>query len=278
MPFGDYPTTQQKIIPYKLIGIIGGGVILSVVIIGVIVRFVNQPKINSAEILLKESEMQSLSQCDSAENKEGCIKSVADQLNRELGTVKGCELLTDRESDSCVWTFARTQADATVCEMVKADDLKVNCYDSAYYAQAKRQSDKSNCAKIVDESFRRVCIQEFEPSVTSINCLSLGKTPMYCQAISITEEAKTKQDRALCSSIQDQDLLTSCFDQVEVDDPDFDLLATALESYYKTDPRNPDSDADGYKDGDEVAAGFNPAGPGKLEIKTAPPEPFILPF
>ncbi|MFH1482518.1 MAG: hypothetical protein ABIE46_03290, partial [Patescibacteria group bacterium] len=33
---------------------------------------------------------------------------------------------------------------------------------------------------------------------------------------------------------------------------------------YKTDPKNPDTDGDGYKDGDEVKNGFNPNGSGKL--------------
>lgn len=37
---------------------------------------------------------------------------------------------------------------------------------------------------------------------------------------------------------------------------------------YKTDPLKPDTDGDGYSDGDEVKAGYDPKGPGKLyEIK-----------
>jgi hypothetical protein len=33
---------------------------------------------------------------------------------------------------------------------------------------------------------------------------------------------------------------------------------------YKTNPRNPDSDADGFIDGDEVKGGYDPLGPGRL--------------
>ena len=36
---------------------------------------------------------------------------------------------------------------------------------------------------------------------------------------------------------------------------------------YHSNPRNPDTDGDGYKDGEEVVAGFNPVGGGKLKIK-----------
>mgnify|MGYP001618473286 FL=1 len=42
-------------------------------------------------------------------------------------------------------------------------------------------------------------------------------------------------------------------------DPDNDGLKNWEEEIYKTDPRNPDSDGDGYLDGEEVASGYDPA-------------------
>lgn len=48
-------------------------------------------------------------------------------------------------------------------------------------------------------------------------------------------------------------------------DSDSDGLSDREEAeVYATDPLNPDSDADTYKDGDEVKNGYNPKGPGKL--------------
>ncbi len=47
-------------------------------------------------------------------------------------------------------------------------------------------------------------------------------------------------------------------------DQDKDNLSDALESFYGTDPRDPDTDGDGAKDGDEVNAGMDPNGPGRL--------------
>ncbi len=41
-------------------------------------------------------------------------------------------------------------------------------------------------------------------------------------------------------------------------DPDKDGLTNNEEFHYKTDPLNPDSDRDGYLDGDEIKNGFNP--------------------
>lgn len=48
-------------------------------------------------------------------------------------------------------------------------------------------------------------------------------------------------------------------------DPDGDNLTNAEERFYGTDPQKADSDDDGYKDGEEVRAGYNPLGPGKLD-------------
>ncbi|MDD5252203.1 MAG: hypothetical protein PHT12_06270 [Patescibacteria group bacterium] len=47
-------------------------------------------------------------------------------------------------------------------------------------------------------------------------------------------------------------------------DPDKDGLPDALEFFYGTDPNNADTDGDGVSDGDEVASGKNPKGPGLL--------------
>jgi len=43
-----------------------------------------------------------------------------------------------------------------------------------------------------------------------------------------------------------------------IDDYDFDGLADWEEKIYKTSPTNPDTDGDGYLDGEEVASGFDP--------------------
>ncbi len=48
-------------------------------------------------------------------------------------------------------------------------------------------------------------------------------------------------------------------------DSDNDGLNAAGESFYGTDPENADTDGDGYNDGEEVRAGYDPLGPGKLD-------------
>lgn len=49
-------------------------------------------------------------------------------------------------------------------------------------------------------------------------------------------------------------------------DADYDGLTAEEEATYRTDPLNPDTDADGYKDGDEVAHGYDPLVAGEARL------------
>ena len=60
-------------------------------------------------------------------------------------------------------------------------------------------------------------------------------------------------------------------DKKIIDDLDFDGLSGWEENLYKTDPENPDTDGDGYPDGEEVIAGYDPTKPApydKIESNT----------
>lgn len=60
-------------------------------------------------------------------------------------------------------------------------------------------------------------------------------------------------------SIEDQNLTK---------DTDGDTLTDRMEISYGTDPKLTDSDGDGFSDGEEIRNGFNPNGPGKLDVPT----------
>ncbi|MBI4437937.1 calcium-binding protein [Candidatus Uhrbacteria bacterium] len=51
---------------------------------------------------------------------------------------------------------------------------------------------------------------------------------------------------------------------VLTEDDDEDGLTNEEEARYGTDPQSPDTDDDGYLDGAEIDAGYNPNGPGRL--------------
>ncbi|MCK5511137.1 hypothetical protein KAI65_06420, partial [Candidatus Parcubacteria bacterium] len=58
---------------------------------------------------------------------------------------------------------------------------------------------------------------------------------------------------------------TNIFQEKDTKDSDNDGLSDSLEKLYGTDPKNSDSDGDGYMDGDEVNNGYNPLGEGRLD-------------
>jgi hypothetical protein len=49
-------------------------------------------------------------------------------------------------------------------------------------------------------------------------------------------------------------------------DTDADGLPDYIENYYGTDPNNPDTDGDGYKDGEEVENGYDPLASGSAKL------------
>jgi hypothetical protein len=61
---------------------------------------------------------------------------------------------------------------------------------------------------------------------------------------------------------EDEEKIGTAPDKADSDDDDLNDYDEAYK--YFTDPNSPDTDGDGYKDGEEVKAGYNPNGPGKL--------------
>lgn len=53
--------------------------------------------------------------------------------------------------------------------------------------------------------------------------------------------------------------------QLQVADADKDVLSDSLEKIFGTDPKNADSDNDGFTDFEEITTGSNPTGPGRLD-------------
>ena len=277
MPFGDYPTNEARTIPYKWIGIIGGGIVLAVVIVGVVIRFIET---SSSQNMIKTSEESLdalLANCETEAQPASCRQALVTRVIESSEGVAVCGKLKEKEADNCYWSFALNQHQPDFCSSVEDEQNAKKCFDSAQIELARATSDVSQCDKIEDAIKVRLCKKRFEPSVTSENCASLGHDASFCQSIAVLEKANQVQDPDYCNELGEQMLIASCKEQVSVDDPDFDGLATTDESLYASDPRNPDTDADGYKDGEEVASGFSPTGPGRLETTTNS-EPFVLPF
>jgi len=277
MPYSDYPTEESKPIPYKLIGIVSSGVILAVLIIGGVIRYVNTS--NKVDLSVQDTEVvqKRVETCDQDANPELCRKLVIEQVIKQFGAAEACASLPSGESDGCFWKFAREHQDPEVCSAVVDESMKSKCRDTAYYELGVMKMDTVECGKIESILLKKACLQKIEPPLTAANCLERGNPQSECEILAVLEQAIAKQDPLICNQLQDADQISVCSERADINDPDFDGLLTADESSYGSDPRNPDTDGDGYNDGDEVLAGYDPNGPGMLDIPDTS-IPFELPF
>lgn len=260
MDFND-GSPSVKITP-KQLAIIAGGILIAVLILIIVVRLIHG---ESVEEKLLQSERETIEKtCEQAQDKDECLKQLSQQAAIQTGQIEFCEGLQEAEYDGCVWEAADVKSDAELCEEIKDTTNKQLCADTIYLTMALESGNSSVCDKIENEEKKTGCKRVAEGPVTAENCLSRGEKAAYCSMLQVALEANQKQDPRVCNKLTGDDVL-SCKERVEIDDPDFDGLTTLQEQGYGSNPDLADTDGDGYKDGDEVAAGYNPNGPGKLE-------------
>ncbi len=259
--WNDYPT-ESKSIPWKLIAIIAGGVIVAILILWAVVFWLRKDE-NQPLVLLDERTGSIEENCDQTADPETCKKVKLEENAVVQANVQLCDMLEGDDRDGCVWEVAVELGDQTLCQAISNSASQVLCADEIVYDAAVASGSIAACDKIQDEIKRAGCKEGIEP-VTVENCAQIQQDPAYCHLLSVTEDAKKKQDRRLCSEFAGEDFI-ACVEQVLVDDPDFDGLSTSEElDLYQSDPDHADTDGDGYQDGAEVEAGYDPAGSGKL--------------
>lgn len=260
MDFNDGTSTFKM--SSKQLAIIVGGIVIAVVILFFAVRLIRNGSVQSS--LVQDERATIEKTCENSEDKSGCVKKLSGQAAAQTGQVELCDGLETEEYDGCVWEAADKKGDAELCEKIVDSGNKQLCADTIYLTLALESANPAVCDKIIDEEKKTGCKRVAEGPVTAENCLSRGEKEAYCSMLQVALEANQKQDPRICNKLTGDDVL-SCKERVEIDDPDFDGLTTLQETEtYKSNPEKSDTDDDGYKDGDEVTAGYNPNGQGKL--------------
>jgi hypothetical protein len=262
MEFNDYPErTSNK---SKLVAIIAVGAVLAIVIVGVAIRVFSR---EDTSLLvsggLTISDMEQV--CGSAADVEACQARFLQHTALATESVEACDGLPDASRDNCMWLTAQELLNPTWCKDLSRESDQVLCSDTILMERAQKNNDPKECAKMSTDDKRAYCEELLKGPVNVDNCMEIKNNESFCQMIRIAFEARAKQDPALCDALSDEERVVACHDMVEVDDPDFDGLSTFDEWLYGSDPRNADSDGDGYNDGDEVSARYNPTGPGRIE-------------
>jgi len=135
-------------------------------------------------------------------------------------------------------------------ELCKTQALK----DSAYAEKNSKTCD------LLDGLQKDDCMWGVAKSATDPSVCALIKTSEWINLCSdgvLKDLAIVKNDLSVCDKILNNDVKSSC--REEVSDPDFDGLDSKQElEVYKTDPNKSDTDGDGYKDGEEIKTGHDP--------------------
>ena len=235
---------------------------IAIVVIGFVIRLVRGNQNQSFEPSLKDQQESIEKTCEGSEDKPACIRTLSGQAAVQTGQVELCKELEPQEYDGCVWEAADAKSDASLCETIADAGNKQLCADTIYLTQALESGNVALCDKIQDQNKQDGCVYVALGPVTAENCVSRGQESGFCEMLQVTLEANQKQDPRVCDKLNEERAL-DCRERVEIDDPDFDGLSTIQErGTYGSDPYKSDTDGDGYKDGDEVAAGYNPNGSG----------------
>lgn len=202
--------------------------------------------------------------CESAEDVESCRGMVISQTARNLRAPDVCQLLNPGDTlDACLTEVALETRDVRLCAQITGN-LQEGCYTLVVQSLIATEGLEA-CTHYPSEQRQEVCRRSFEmPALQT--CLGQHvDDPDICHDLALTERAARERNPSLCLESRNPDSFIPCVLSVGVEDWDGDGLSDLEElTVYFTDPLNPDTDGDGFLDGDEVREGFNPLGPGPL--------------
>ena len=176
---------------------------------------------------------------------------------RQVGFVDGCKCLDDGPLANCVSLIASDAADPNVCVILNGEE-KALCVDRANTASAIKDGKFSSCETVADATLRAGCEAVImEKARLTSNCAAFGVPDSVCAATG-TDMAVASGDIKACDSLSEEEK-GACLDMFYSIDSDVDGLSDGDElAKYFTDPKNPNTDGDGYTDGDEVLSGHDP--------------------
>jgi len=218
------------------------------------------------------------------ESKEKCLAELAYQNAVVSQNPDNClTLIDDHKRDYCLFTIAKTQFKAEICERIKKDRTKELCLMETgivssddeicdeYFMNTpflrKKCKDKVKVFDIIrNKKDIRLCqeirLLEYGPLCysyllcegQSCDVIEDSKEKEVCQCKMIITNARSEED---CQKIISENCRKVCSIMVQNNgdrdiDSDNDGKSNFEELNYRLDPFNPDTDGDGLKDGEEI--------------------------
>ncbi len=196
------------------------------------------------------------------------------------------ELEDEHKISNCIYSLATQYKDKELCFQIEDSQLQEKCQEFFLYLQVLEDKNAEECLKLQFNNFKEACLNTIFQEKNNISyCANFSDLVRdKCENMYYKQKAIKEKDSAVCSQINDEGKMESCYHVLEntIADSDGDGLSDTMErSYglnphdsdtdsdglddssefnYKSDPKNPDTDGDGYLDGAEVEAGFSPIG------------------
>lgn len=237
------------------LGLAAAALFVAAIVVVFIVNKTGESSGNEAENL-EDRIAQEMAECETADDAAECEERVRAALARNAATPAACTGLAAEAFNNCVSLIAFDAMDAALCVSLAGDE-KTSCEDTATLMKATADSDYALCGEISDDAKRASCEAQILPVVVANGeCSNLGIAPERCSEREELNRVIEAGDPDGCAVLAT--LATDCTELFAALDADQDGLSLAEEHEAGTDPKNADSDGDGYTDGDEVAAGYDP--------------------
>ncbi len=212
-----------------------------------------------------------LQACETAPEPEKCREKALEGAVKDGGGANLCKELIGDALENCVRLAANKSGKESVCGLLE-DDARVRCEDDIMLDLARAELSLEKCESVKDEGLRAMCKENITAAIVQAgDCAKNNIDETLCDERDISSRAVNGLDASICQEFSDEEKKVACEEEVALrkeqandDDADQDGLSSVEEEKYGTDPAKADTDGDGYVDGEEVRAGFNPNGSGRL--------------
>lgn len=192
---------------------------------------------------------------------------------QENNSLDLCALVKDESSKNfCIQELAIKARATSSCLLISDQETQSNCLSITRLDSATVNKDLIECQKIEQPMLVKTCIERIAESDKNTDCNLITDPELKnnCLSVIYYQKAKSAKDVNICNQIPELIRRANCLSELEnIDlhsDADKDGLDFLQEIANNTDPNNPDTDGDGYTDGDEFKNGFNPDGQGTLAL------------
>lgn len=193
-----------------------------------------------------------------------------------------CSKLKDSlNKGTCYAQIAYNNNDGDICDNIANATSSSLCKDNVFANIALKNKDIAQCSRIKNGSRAYACRQKIiDSGIKPEDCLGIPlelpqNKPVYeafieprdlCLSRVLKREAISNGDLSFCEQIPLASEKAQCLIFLTGADPNSDQDNDGLNYFEEltagTDPEDPDTDKDGFNDGDEVSGNYNPRGEG----------------